>query len=43
MAARSDVLPGEAPSAVDHAGVWFWNFLKAELSPYPGRAGSLAA
>jgi multidrug resistance protein MdtO len=38
MAARSGVLPGDAPSAVDHAGVWFWNFLKAELSPYPGRA-----
>jgi multidrug resistance protein MdtO len=38
MAARSDVLPANAPSTVDHAGVWFWNFLKAELSPYPGRA-----
>ena len=38
MAARSGVLPGGAPSTVDHAGAWFWNFLKAELSPYPGRA-----
>jgi multidrug resistance protein MdtO len=39
MASRSDALPAAAPSsAIDQAGVWFWDFLKAELSPYPGRA-----
>jgi multidrug resistance protein MdtO len=26
------------PSALDQAGEWFWNFLKKELTPYPGRA-----
>jgi multidrug resistance protein MdtO len=26
------------PSAIDEAGKWFWNFLKTELTPYPGRA-----
>src|SRR5271155_3871216 len=25
------------PNAIDEAGKWFWNFLKAELTPYPGR------
>jgi multidrug resistance protein MdtO len=25
------------PSAIDRGGEWFWNFLKQELSPYPGR------
>ena len=29
---------GARRRTVDHAGAWFWNFLKAELSPYPGRA-----
>jgi len=33
MAGRSDALP----SAIDQAGQWFWNFLKKELTPYPGR------
>jgi multidrug resistance protein MdtO len=26
------------PESIDNAGKWFWNFLKTELSPYPGRA-----
>ena len=25
-------------SAADQAGKWFWEFLKNELTPYPGRA-----
>src|SRR5271156_2318365 len=29
-------------NAVDEAGKWFWNFLKNELSPYPGRAWVVA-
>jgi multidrug resistance protein MdtO len=30
---------GEAlPNAIDQGGTWFWNFLKQELAPYPGRA-----
>jgi multidrug resistance protein MdtO len=33
MTAQSDASPG----AIDQGGLWFWNFLKAELSPYPGR------
>jgi multidrug resistance protein MdtO len=31
--------PSEAlPHAIDQGGKWFWNFLKQELTPYPGRA-----
>jgi multidrug resistance protein MdtO len=26
------------PRAVDQGGEWFWDFLKKELTPYPGRA-----
>src|ERR1700756_2171141 len=26
-----------SPSTIDQGGKWFWNFLKQELSPYPGR------
>ena len=26
------------PSTIDQEGQWFWNFLKQELTPYPGRA-----
>ena len=33
MAARSEALP----TAMDEGGKWFWNFLKHELTPYPGR------
>jgi multidrug resistance protein MdtO len=25
------------PNTIDQGGKWFWNFLKQELSPYPGR------
>jgi multidrug resistance protein MdtO len=39
MAAGSEALPRVAQlAAIDEAGVWFWNFLKTELTPYPGRA-----
>jgi len=30
------------PNTIDQRGGWFWNFLKAELSPYPGRAWVVA-
>jgi multidrug resistance protein MdtO len=31
--------PGLAlPKAIDGGGKWFWNFLKQEMTPYPGRA-----
>ena len=30
------------PDTIDQRGRWFWNFLKAELSPYPGRAWVVA-
>lgn len=33
MAARSEALP----TAIDEGGKWFWDFLKHELTPYPGR------
>ncbi len=40
MASRSEALPAAEPlEAIDQAGRWFWNFLKVEISPYPGRAG----
>ncbi len=34
MPAPSDALP----NTIDQGGKWFWNFLKQELSPFPGRA-----
>jgi multidrug resistance protein MdtO len=34
MAAQSTALP----NSIDQGGRWFWNFLKQELTPYPGRA-----
>jgi len=34
MAAQSVTLP----DTIDQAGRWFWNFLRQELTPYPGRA-----
>ncbi|MGC1360500.1 MAG: FUSC family protein [Silvibacterium sp.] len=34
MATKSEALP----TAIDQGGRWFWNFLKHELTPYPGRA-----
>jgi len=43
MAFRSETLPAADPSrAIDHAGQWFWGFLKNELAPYPGRAWVVA-
>ncbi|HEY1994647.1 MAG TPA: FUSC family protein [Edaphobacter sp.] len=33
MAAKSAALP----DTIDQGGRWFWNFLKQELTPYPGR------
>jgi multidrug resistance protein MdtO len=30
------------PPPIDQGNKWFWNFLKAELSPYPGRAWVVA-
>jgi multidrug resistance protein MdtO len=29
---------GASPNKIDQGGQWFWNFLKQELSPFPGRA-----
>jgi multidrug resistance protein MdtO len=38
MASPADALPAvPQSSAIDSAGEWFWNFLKRELAPYPGR------
>jgi multidrug resistance protein MdtO len=38
MASQSESLPAVAqPGPLDRAGIWFWSFLKFELSPYPGR------
>jgi multidrug resistance protein MdtO len=36
--AQSEALP----RAIDQGGEWFWKFIKAELSPYPGRAWVVA-
>src|SRR5271163_3392593 len=39
MATQSSALSTVQPAdAIDQAGTWFWNFLKQELMPYPGRA-----
>ena len=39
MASQGQAVPAGAPSSViDQAATWFWNFLKVELAPYPGRA-----
>ncbi len=43
MAYPGKVLPAVSqPNAIDEAGKWFWNFLKNELAPYPGRAWVVA-
>ena len=43
MAAQGKAMPAVSqPNAVDEAGKWFWNFLKNELAPYPGRAWVVA-
>jgi multidrug resistance protein MdtO len=39
MATQTSALPAaRQASAIDQASTWFWNFLKQELMPYPGRA-----
>jgi multidrug resistance protein MdtO len=38
MAAQTVALP----NTIDQGGRWVWNFLKQELSPYPGRAWVVA-
>jgi multidrug resistance protein MdtO len=39
MAAQGKALPAVSqPSTGSEARQWFWNFLKSELAPYPGRA-----
>lgn len=38
MAARSEALP----TAIDEGGKWFWDLLKHELTPYPGRTWVVA-
>jgi len=43
MAVQAKALPlVSLLNAVDEAGKWFWNFLKNELAPYPGRAWVVA-
>lgn len=43
MASQDHALPAVASSnSLDEAGIWFWQFLKNELSPYPGRAWVVA-
>jgi multidrug resistance protein MdtO len=39
MASRGEALPAAGSSStIDQTGKWFWDFLKKELTPYPGRA-----
>jgi multidrug resistance protein MdtO len=39
MASQDQALPAFIPSGkLDSASIWFWQFLKTELAPYPGRA-----
>ncbi len=39
MSARDESLSSVGRySTVDSVGIWFWQFLKSELAPYPGRA-----
>jgi multidrug resistance protein MdtO len=38
MAAQGEALP----NSIDETGTWVWNFLKDELTPYPGRAWVVA-
>jgi multidrug resistance protein MdtO len=38
-AGQGKALPAVSqPGTIDEAGKWFWNYLKTELTPYPGRA-----
>jgi multidrug resistance protein MdtO len=38
MSSQGQALPAFAQSRMDEAAAWFWQFLKTELAPYPGRA-----
>ncbi|HZP25115.1 MAG TPA: FUSC family protein [Terriglobales bacterium] len=39
MSSQDQALPAIAPArTLDQAVAWFWQFLKTELAPYPGRA-----
>jgi len=39
VSSQGQALPEVAASRAQHdAGAWFWQFLKTELAPYPGRA-----
>src|ERR1700749_779723 len=44
MAARAEISPALKPwqSIVSESLHWLWNFLKLELTPYPGRAWVVA-
>jgi len=43
MSSQDHALPAVAPASVlDEATSWFWQFLKNELSPFPGRAWTVA-
>ena len=43
MATQTSPLPAvQRGNVVDEVSAWFWNFLKLELSPYPGRAWVVA-
>jgi multidrug resistance protein MdtO len=43
MASQDQALPPVAANnSFDEASIWFWQFLKNELSPYPGRAWVVA-
>jgi multidrug resistance protein MdtO len=43
MSAQGKALPAVSPPAAgNEMGKWFWNFLKTELTPYPGRAWVVA-
>jgi multidrug resistance protein MdtO len=43
MASQGKALPAiSKPGALDEAGEFLWNFLKTELTPYPGRAWVVA-
>jgi multidrug resistance protein MdtO len=43
VSAIGKALPATSqPNSVDQTSLWFWNVLKKELSPYPGRAWVVA-
>ena len=43
MASSGQALPANpTESSIDQSLRWFWGFLKVELSPYPGRAWTVA-